>query len=278
MGSYSSIRPLTLIRCDGEVRIGNYTEISSFSLIYGCADFRVGDKCYVGPRSLINVSEDVTIGNKVGIGPGAMIFTHGSFLPYTDGYWVRFGKVTIGNNVWTTARVFIHPGVEIGDNVFVNSCSVITQSIPSGQVVEGFPAKEICPMEKIRRPVTPAKRDVLILNMLKHFVSFLQKTNSGIEATHNENQVTLLRNHGRDYLVTFVNSKGIASVDHQRYQDKRTVALVNCEKWAPPINGNKMLIFNFISMKTPCSRDRVHREFYQFMKMYYGIIFEYDQL
>ena len=74
----------------GDVTIGNYTEISSFSVIYGCANFRVGNKCYVGPQTWINVSEDVVMGNGVGIGPRTMIFTHGSFLPYTEGYPVRF--------------------------------------------------------------------------------------------------------------------------------------------------------------------------------------------
>ena len=277
MGDYSTVKPLTLIRCEGEVRIGKYTEISSFSIIYGCANFRVGNKCYIGPQTWINVSEDVVMGNRVGIGPRTMIFTHGSFLPYTEGYWARFGKVTFGNDVFLAAGVFVHPGVEIGEDVYVNSRSVISQSIPSGQVVEGFPSREVCQMEKIRRPVTPAKRDALILDMLKHFIFFVQQPNTGIKVTHHEDQITILQTHARDYLIILVNSKGMASVDYERHQDKRIIGLVNCQNWALPMTINKMLIFDFTDMKTAYTKDKLHRELYQFMKMYYGVIFEYDQ-
>jgi acetyltransferase-like isoleucine patch superfamily enzyme len=276
IGDYSTIKPLTLIRCDGQVSIGNYTEVSSFSVIYGCADFRVGNKCYIGPQTWINTSEDVVTGDRVGIGPRTMIFTHGSFFPYTEGYWARFGKVLIRNNVSLASDVFVHPGIEIGGNVFVNSCSVITQSIPSGQVVEGFPAKVVCPMEKVRRPITPAKRGALILNILKHFISFLQKTKSAIEVIHHEEQMALLRSRRRDYLITFINSKGIASVDFRKYQNKKMIALVNCHDRFPAISMNRILIFDFKSMKTQYSRDRVHQALYQFMRMYYGLIFEFE--
>lgn len=186
IGNYSHIKPFTLIRCSGEVKIGEYTEISSFSIVYGCGNFVVGDKCYIGPQTWINVSEDVVIGHGVGIGPRTMIFTHGSFLPYIQGYPVRFGKVIIGNSVWIAAGVFIHPGVRIGDNVLVNSRSVIKKDIPSGQYVEGFPAKEIRPMDEICHPVNLAERDELITNILRHFRSFLQNTKKQIHHVEGE--------------------------------------------------------------------------------------------
>ena len=277
LGDYSTVKPLTLIRCDGEVKVGKYTEISSFSVIYGRASLRVGNHCYLGPQAWINVSEDVTIGNRVGIGPRSMIFTHGSFLPYTEGYWARFGKITIGNNVYLAAGVFLHPGVQIEDNVFVNSRSVITQSIRSGEILEGFPAKKVTLMEKMRRNVTPAKKDALILNILKHFFSFLKETNNGIVVNQNDNNENILQCNGKEYLIVLINSQGRFSVDHKMHQDKILIILVNDQAWMPESKANAMLVFNFISMRTPETKDKVHRELYQFMKLYYGIIFEYDQ-
>ncbi|MFX0197623.1 MAG: acyltransferase [Candidatus Hodarchaeota archaeon] len=275
-GDYSTVKPLTVIRCNGEVRIGNYTEISSFSVIYGPADFHVGNKCYIGPQTWINVSEDVVIGNGVGIGPRTMIFTHGSFLPYTDGYPVRFGKVTIGNNVWIAAGVFVHPGVEIGDNVFVNSRSVIKGNISSGQVVEGFPAKEICPMEKIRRPVTPAKKDTLIINMLKHFASFVTQVYKKAKITEVDDNAVCLRLHGKDYLVGLVNSRGMVPSEFQKNHCDGIIALSNRRDWKLPSIKHKMTIFDFTTMKTSYTRDKLCRNLYLFFKQYYGIIFEYD--
>ena len=65
MGDFTVVKPFTLIRCDGDVKIGKYTEIASFSLIYGSANFIVGDKCYLAPQLLFNVTEDIIIGNEV---------------------------------------------------------------------------------------------------------------------------------------------------------------------------------------------------------------------
>jgi acetyltransferase-like isoleucine patch superfamily enzyme len=276
VGDHSYIKPLTVIRCDGEVRIGNYTEISSFSVIYGCANFRVGNKCYIGPQTWINVTEDVVMGNGVGIGPRAMIFTHGSFLPYTEGYPVRFEKVTIGNNVWIAAGVFIHPGVEVGDNVFVNSRSVISKSIFSGQVVEGFPAKEICPIEKIRRPITPAKRDALIFNIMKHFASYLNQIETKVKIINSDDNAFSLHLHGEDYLIGVINSQGVVPSEFQENTHEKIIILLNSSDWKPPSLRDKMMIFNFTTMKTSYSKDRVCCELYLFLKQYYGIIFEYD--
>jgi len=39
------------------------------------------------------------MGNVSAIGPKCMVFTHGSFLPYIEGYWVKLEGVTIGEHV-----------------------------------------------------------------------------------------------------------------------------------------------------------------------------------
>ena len=277
LGDYSKIKPLTLVRCDGEVIVGNYSEISSFSVIYGCASLRLGDRCYIGPQTWINVSEDIITGNGVGIGPRSMIFTHGSFLPYTEGYPVRFGKVIIGDNVWIPAGVFVQPGIEIGDNVLINSRSVLTKSLPSDQYVAGFPAKPIRPMSEVRKQVEPGDRDKLILDTLEHFFTFLLRANKGIGVIKSDKAGTTLRSHGRTWIVVLVDSNGKLSLDLNEVPHDRVMFLVNSADWTPPqVSGRKQHVFDFTTMKTQYSLEKIHNEFYNFLKMYYGIIFEYQ--
>lgn len=42
----------------------------------------------------------------------------------------------------------VMPGVTIGDNVLIAAGSVVTQSVPSGVVVGGNPARIICTIEE----------------------------------------------------------------------------------------------------------------------------------
>lgn len=274
-GDFSVVKPFTLIRCDGKVKIGKYTEISSFSLIYGGANFEIRDKCYLGPQSLINVTEDVLIGNEVGIGARTMIYTHGSFLPYTEGYWVRFGRVCIGNRVWLAAGVFIHPGVEIGNDVFVNSRSVITENVPSGKVMEGFPAKEIVAMDKIRRTVPPQKKDVLIRQVIKHFASYMSQT---------EKEVKLEKSNGDDFVFTWNSNEFRISLVgmKQKPNDLRpfkhaenTIYLLNTSEVLPSASKG-LTYYDFATMKASYSNDKLFQKLYLFMKQYYGLIFEYE--
>lgn len=87
----------------------------------------------------------ITIGNRVRFSGEVMLITH------DGGTWVfrenekyknvvRYGGITIGNNVFIGARTIILPNVHIGDNVVVGAGSVVTKSIPSGEVWGGNPA------------------------------------------------------------------------------------------------------------------------------------------
>lgn len=51
--------------------------------------------------------------------------------------------IVIGNNCWFGDRVFIMPGVTIGDGVVVGAGSIITKDIPKNSLAVGAPAKII---------------------------------------------------------------------------------------------------------------------------------------
>ena len=51
--------------------------------------------------------------------------------------------IVIGQNCWFGDRVFIMPGVKIGDGVIVGAGSIVTKDIPSNSIAVGAPAKVV---------------------------------------------------------------------------------------------------------------------------------------
>jgi acetyltransferase-like isoleucine patch superfamily enzyme len=270
LGTHSIIRPFTLIKLTGEVRLGNYSEISSFTLIYGSSSLIIGDHSYIGPQSLINVDEEVRIGHGSALGPRSMIFTHGSFLPYTEGYWVKLASVTIGDKVWCAAGVFIHPGVEIGDDTFVNSRSVLTQAVPAGSVVEGNPAKVVYPMERLKRRMSPRRVDAALAQLLRDFAEIGLRRELGLEAIEEAKYQLRFRWRGQPYHIALIPSTGDLPNLVEPAAGVRQIFMVNCPGWSPPAGAT---VCDLATMQTSFTSDRIHTALRLFMQRYYGVIF-----
>jgi acetyltransferase-like isoleucine patch superfamily enzyme len=272
IGDESDIRALTFISCHGDVVIGRYTIISSFVLAYGAADLIIGDHSYIGPQTFINCDERVRIGDYSALGARCMVYTHGSFFPYTEGYWVKFGPVTIGDYVWCAAGVFIHPGVTIGDHVFVNSRSVVTRDVASGDVVEGFPAQTVATIQRLKRTMSPRRRDAAVRQILDHFVELglRRELRVGVEIRNGQ---ALFRHRGTQYRLLCIPSDG----DPLSFDDLRThrvVALVTRPNWTPPA-GPPIYPIDLIAYRTPRSSDPIHHALRTFLMRYYGVQVEY---
>ena len=89
---------------------------------------------------LIKIGNDVTIANNVHL------------ITHDGGVWLfrktypninRYGKISIGNNVFIGANCIVLPNISIGNNVIVGAGSVVTKSIPDNSVVAGNPARHI---------------------------------------------------------------------------------------------------------------------------------------
>ncbi len=274
LGDFSEIRALSIIKCEGDVKIGAYSVISNMVLVYGASGLTLGERCYVGPQCLINVDRDVRFGNVSAIGPRSMIFTHGSFLPYTEGYWVKFDGVTIGDYVWIAAGVFIQPGVTIGNNVFVNSRSVLTHEVAEGDVVSGNPAQSIGSMQKLKRAMKPGRVDVASKQILRHFSEEVLQKKMKLEVNEDENS-TSFRYRGREYLLSLVPSNDKDALNGEFDDKKRCIFLVNRPNWLPPGKLKDRLIFDLTTMSTDKSRDKIHVELWEFMRMYFGVTFKF---
>jgi acetyltransferase-like isoleucine patch superfamily enzyme len=270
LGDYAAVRAATLIRLDGAFRLGRQSEISNFCLIYGASDLEIGDQCYIGPQCLLNCDEPVRMGYYSALGPRSMVFTHGSFLPFTQGYWVKLAGVTIGSYVWCAAGVFLHPGVEIGDECFVNSRSVVTQSIPSGLVVEGNPARVVQPMEAVRRKMSPRRVDAALQQVLRDFATVMLEREMGITAIERSANRLAFAWEGRRYVVLIVPSTSAAGAIPTAAPGEIIVYLANLPEHRPP---PELLWLDVTTLSARVTGDPVYESLRIFMQRYYGMRF-----
>lgn len=267
---YSVIKPLTLIKLDGDFHLGAYSEISSFNLIYGSSDFFIGDECYIGPQCLINVDEPVNIGNQSALGARCMIFTHGSYYPYTEGYWVKLAGVHLGTRVWCAAGVFIHPGVEIGNNTFVNSGSVVSQSLPPESIAEGNPAQVIYSMSRVKREMTPKHVDIALEKVLQEFAEIGLGRGLKIKSIQKTQRTLKFDWKRKHYCVMIIPSTIEKSEPLNFDQQTHYIFLVNSLNWKGPDRG---LVFDIVQMRTTYHADPIHSAFRRFALRYFGMKF-----
>lgn len=134
----------------------------------------LGDRSHIFPYSILDPSRPLTIGAETAVGFGSYIFTHGAYKDKLAGYPVAYGEVTIGKSVWLPCRIFIMPGVELGDDVVVGSGSVVTKSFPAGSFVLGEPAKLLKTRDEFIKHHTDDDRMGILRGILEEFRIFVE--------------------------------------------------------------------------------------------------------
>ena len=118
IGRHSSVGTFSYVACE-DIEIGEDAKIREQVCVGGPqlpeSRFVLGSRTIVLQMAYINPTKPVVIGDDTGIGGHCLIFTHGSWLNILDGYPVTFAPVTLGKSVWLPWRVFLMPGVTIGD-------------------------------------------------------------------------------------------------------------------------------------------------------------------
>lgn len=56
-----------------------------------------------------------------------------------------WAPITIGDNAWVAADVFVAPGVTIGDGAVIGACSVVTKDMPTWTICAGNPCRPLKP-------------------------------------------------------------------------------------------------------------------------------------
>ena len=212
IGKKSSIGFFTIVRAN-KIKIGRFVKIGAMSVIdteYFSIDddARINEQVYIGgmktpesalimgkrtiimQASYINPTQPIIIGDDSGIGGHCLLFTHGSWNSILEGYPVKFAPITIGKKVWLPWRVFVMPGIAIGDGVVVGADSLLNKDIPAHSLVAGSPAKIIKSNFPAALTETETKKitgDIFIefIAYLKHHLFNVAQTNgaNGFELT-----------------------------------------------------------------------------------------------
>ena len=202
---------LTMIR-GTEIHIGRFVKIGSMSVIdtgkifidedarineqvfrWWHANARIRSSCgkraIIMQLSYINPTLPIRIGDDSGIGGHCLLFTHGSWSSELEGYPVRFAPIDIGNKVWLPWRVFVLPGVKIGDGSVIGAGSLVTSSIPAHSLAAGSPAKVMkenfpdVPGDETKKSITE--------RIFNEFAGWLRFSGFTVERSEEENGFTL---------------------------------------------------------------------------------------
>ncbi|HEX7415030.1 MAG TPA: hypothetical protein VF411_13380, partial [Bacteroidia bacterium] len=193
IGKKSSIGFFTIIRARN-IKIARYVKIGSMSAIDTESisiddDARINEQVYIGgtktpqssltmgkrtiimQASYINPTMPITIGDDSGIGGHCLLFTHGSWNSVLEGYPVKFAPIHIGKKVWLPWRVFVMPGVSIGDGVVVGADSMINKDVPANCLVAGSPAKII--KENFPTLLNEEEKKKILTDIFTEFTQYL---------------------------------------------------------------------------------------------------------
>lgn len=101
--------------------------------------FQVGNFSWLGEGVRILSLAEVEIGAHVCVSQEAYLCT-GSHDYKREDFPLLTKPIRIKNHAWVGARVFVAPGVEVGESAVLAAGSVVTNDVPPRQIVQGNPA------------------------------------------------------------------------------------------------------------------------------------------
>jgi acetyltransferase-like isoleucine patch superfamily enzyme len=152
LGEKCSVLTHAVLRNGKGVEMGKGSSVSSYCNIFPRepgydGKFIMGEGSNIGDNTIIDTSDDVIIGDLVAVGPACILYTHDhDYESNPAAAWkggVITGKIVIENGAWVGARVTLLPGIIIGKNAVIAAGSVVTKSVPAGEIYAGIPAKFI---------------------------------------------------------------------------------------------------------------------------------------
>lgn len=234
IGKKSSIGFFTIIRAN-KIKIGRFVKIGAMSVIDTehfsiDDDARINEQVYIGgmktpesalimgkrtiimQASYINPTQPIIIGDDSGIGGHCLLFTHGSWNSILEGYPVKFAPITIGKKVWLPWRVFVMPGVTIGDGVVVGADSLLNKDIPAHSLVAGSPAKII--KSNFPTELTETETKKITEDILTEFITYLKHHQFNVTQTDTTNgfEITIINKNNHAFLKfenTFTNASTV---------------------------------------------------------------------
>ena len=266
IGNYSKIRQFTFIACS-EVSIGPYTEIAIFVWIYGAGKLRVADKCYVGPRCIINLRQnDFTMGSYAGL--GGNVYTHGHWLPYTQGWPRKHGDVTLEDFAWVPAKVLLLPGVKIGTRSIIGSGAVVTKDIPPYSFAAGVPAKVVSSVQDMMQRIDEEellRRIMTIAEDIPNFFGFRIVSN---ELTRTRLVLTL---HARRKQWKIIVSRPQDLGDLELTGSSQKTILLTSGQLPEQMQQGNLIWFDLANLECGNIRDHFALQIWDFLRRTWGV-------
>lgn len=106
---------------------------------------KIGDNCFLGACEWNSEPYLIEIGNHVQVTDHVCFHTHGGAHVARQKYpnFDIFGKIKIEDWAYIGSGTHIMPGVTIGKGSLIAAGSVVTKSVPDGEVWGGCPAKKL---------------------------------------------------------------------------------------------------------------------------------------
>lgn len=130
-----------LLRCFG-AKVGRGVHVYPGVKIWAPWNLELNDECGVANGVILYSQGKITIGARAIISQGAHLCagTHDYTKP---GNPLITKPITIGDQAWITAEVFIHAGVTIGSGTVVGARSVVGKDLPAWMICSGHPCVPI---------------------------------------------------------------------------------------------------------------------------------------
>lgn len=110
----------------------------------------IGENCFISTNKWSSEPYLIFIGNNVQVTQDVWFHTHGGshvarrMYPNFD----VFGKIEVKDWAYIGSGSHIMPGVTIGKGSLIAAGSIVTKSVPDGEVWGGVPATRLCSVEE----------------------------------------------------------------------------------------------------------------------------------
>lgn len=131
----------TLLRLFG-AKVGQHVRLRPSVRVEQPWNLTIGDNSSIGDRSIVYCLGTVRIGRNVSLSQDVHLCAGTHDYTHSDLPLLR-PPITIGDEVWLAADVFVGPDVEIGDGCVVGARSSVLKSLPPWKVCVGTPARPV---------------------------------------------------------------------------------------------------------------------------------------
>jgi len=232
-------------------RLGQNSRMGYFTIAKGVSDLHIGDACILGPKLLLNCERPIVLDYYCGVGTGSMLYTHGCFLPVTEGARATFAPIHMRPKSWITVGCIVGPGVTIGENSVVMPGSVVLSDVAPNMLVSNRDVR----MREIPRILDPRAGDGLEAIAKRIFSAHADWSREYAAAPSTlEGDALRLTDGRRDYRVTIDDGGDITLLTR-------------------PGAAARGMWFNLADLTTDSSRHPVKAEFEDYLGRNHGLIF-----